>query len=242
VIDLLPETNTFVDVFGGSGVVLFNKKRVPNEVYNDINSGVVSLYRVLRDDAKHKRLVAWLEETVHAYEEWVHCKETWRNVEDDVERAGRWLYMINYSFAGQGRAYGFVVNGKNSHSVHLSSIFPALASVKARLRGVNVENADWRIILEKYDSYETTFYLDPPYPESDMRACYGKNIMEWEEHREMMRVIEHLKGNVVLSGYANPVYDAETFWLDRHETQAFVSTGGKHADRRKATEVVWRKM
>jgi hypothetical protein len=75
-----------------------------------------------------------------------------------------------------------------------------------------------------------------------MRACYGKNIMEWEEHREMMRVIEHLKGNVVLSGYANPVYDAETFWLDRYETKAFVSTGGKHAERRKATEVVWRKM
>ena len=55
-IPLIPNTNTFVDVFGGSGVVLFNKQRVQNEVYNDANSGVVFYYRCLRDPIKHADL------------------------------------------------------------------------------------------------------------------------------------------------------------------------------------------
>lgn len=237
---LIPERNTYVDVFGGSGIVLFNRKRARNEVYNDINSGIVSLYRCLRNDAKHIRLCKWLSDTVHAYEEWVYCKETWKNVEDDVERAGRWIYMMRYSFGKMGGAYGFNITGGNPHSASLSQMVPRLNEIKARLAGVNIENADWRIILQKYDHKDTVFYLDPPYPETNMASCYGKNVVKWEEHREMMRIIEDMEASVVLSGYANPVYDSETFWTDRFETEAQVSIGGKAERQHTATEVVWR--
>ena len=237
---LIPERNTYVDVFGGSGIVLFNRKRAKNEVYNDINSGIVSLYRCLRDDRKQAKLCEWLRNTVHAYEEWVYCRETWKDVNDDVERAGRWIYMMRYSFAKMGGAYGFNITGTNPHSASLSLMIPRLNEIKRRLEGVNIENADWRIILQKYDHPDTVFYLDPPYPETNQRSCYGSNITSWEDHREMMRIIENMQGTVVLSGYANPIYDSETFWTDRFETEAQVSIGGKSERQHKATEVVWR--
>lgn len=47
IVDSFPEHNTFVDVFGGSGVVLLNKPQSKIEVYNDIDSRLVNLFKVL---------------------------------------------------------------------------------------------------------------------------------------------------------------------------------------------------
>lgn len=46
---LLPHTNHFVDVCGGSGVVGLNIKPRPIMTYNDINGDVVNFFRVLRN-------------------------------------------------------------------------------------------------------------------------------------------------------------------------------------------------
>ena len=52
IIPLIPKHKTYVEVFGGSGALLFAKQPSEIEVYNDIHSGVVNLYRVLRDKDK----------------------------------------------------------------------------------------------------------------------------------------------------------------------------------------------
>ena len=237
IVSHIPQSESFVDVFGGSGIVMLNKPATGNDVFNDINSGIVSVYRCLRDPIKRDQLITWIELTIHSYEDWVTCKETWKDVENDVERAGRWLYLTHYSFSKQGRAYGFA-RAKNKFSGSLVSKIAAFGPVHDRFKNVNVENRDWRLMLDRYDSKGTVFYLDPPYPDSDMAACYGKHIMGWDEQKEMLERIQHLKGQVVLSGYENKLYDSYT-WSKRFTKESMVSVCKSEHGRVKAEEVVW---
>ena len=237
VLSAIPDSETFVDVFGGSGTVMLNKPASGNDVFNDINSGIVSLYRCLRDREELEQLITWIENTIHSYEDWVTCKETWIDTKDDVERAGRWLYMTQYSFSSQGRAYGFS-RSKNSFSGKLLKVIPAFGPVHTRFKNVNIENNTWQKMFERYDSPTTVFYLDPPYPDSDMSACYGKNVMEWGEHRQMLEWIQTLKGGVVLSGYENKLYDSYK-WSKRFTKETMVSVCKKEHGRTAAEEVIW---
>ena len=237
IVDLIPKGESFIDVFGGSGIIMLNMPASKNDVFNDINSGVCALYRCIRDPIKLQKLIAWIESTIHSYEDWVTCKETWQNTSDDVERAGRWLYMVQYSFASQGRAYGFSRRA-NAFSGKLLAKVDSFGPVHNRFKNVNVENATWQKMIERYDHKTAVFYMDPPYPDSDMAACYGKNVMEWEAQRELLERLQHMKGTVVLSGYANKLYDSYT-WNKRYTKNSFVSTTKTEHGRTAAEEVLW---
>ena len=49
---LLPQHEAFCELFGGSGALLFSKRPVAVEVYNDLDAGLVGFFRVLRDPAQ----------------------------------------------------------------------------------------------------------------------------------------------------------------------------------------------
>ena len=56
ILPLLPWHETYVEVFGGSGAVLFAKKPSKLEVFNDRFSGTVALYKCIQSDDKLQAL------------------------------------------------------------------------------------------------------------------------------------------------------------------------------------------
>ncbi|GGD28884.1 DNA adenine methylase [Aureimonas glaciei] len=62
IVSAFPAHHTYVEAFGGGASVLLRKPRSAVEVLNDLDSNVVSLYRVLADPALSKELgfQAWL--------------------------------------------------------------------------------------------------------------------------------------------------------------------------------------
>jgi len=52
---LIPKHHTYVEVFGGAANLLLAKDPSPVEVYNDIDSGLVNFFRVLRDKNKFQK-------------------------------------------------------------------------------------------------------------------------------------------------------------------------------------------
>lgn len=201
----LPIRHTWVDVFGGSGVVTINRPKSKLEVYNDRHSGVTDFYRCMRDRALFERLCAWLDCTLHSREEFITNRDTWENILDPVERAGRWFAMVNYSFSSLGRNWGRSTGGAGGLAGKIRNGIKNLPEIHERFKCVQIENADWRRILHDYDSYDTVFYLDPPYVDST-KGIYA-NEMNANDHREMIAAVFKLKGFAAVSGYANPLYD-----------------------------------
>ncbi|MDD4986632.1 MAG: DNA adenine methylase [Dehalococcoidales bacterium] len=208
---LLPKTTHYCEPFGGSAAVLLNREPSPVETYNDIDSDVVNFFRVLRD---HKEeLLYAIGMTPFSREEFVRAIETNGNGAglSDIERArlffirarqvrtglaqtasvGRWANCLKTSRAGMAGAV----------SRWLGSV-EGLEWIASRLLMVQIEHDDALAVIGRYDSDETLFYCDPPYPhESRGDAKAYLYEMADRDHIRLAEVLKSVQGKVAISGY-----------------------------------------
>lgn len=85
-LNFVPPHYIYVEPFGGAAWLLFAKPPSPVEVYNDIDSGLVNFYRVLRDPEKFKEFYRLVSLTPYSREEFYYCMSTWKECENDVEK------------------------------------------------------------------------------------------------------------------------------------------------------------
>lgn len=223
----LPYTRTWVEGFGGTGVVTLNREPSSFEVFNDTHAGVIAVYRCMKNKDKTARLDEWLEYALRSRETFESYRKDWIDAEDDVERAARWLYWVYYGFKGTNGILD--VAGEKAHISVKSKLFPIL---HARLKNVLIENHDWRYILTTYDRPGTTFYLDPPYYNTSQSATYDVNTMRADEHTEMLDMIAKMRSFVAVSSYPNEIYPMRKFW-DKVVSTEVASFSGP------ATEMLW---
>ena len=246
----LPYSDKYVSVFGGSGCDILARRPVKLEVFNDRYAGVTDFYRCLRDPRLFDRLCQWLELTLHSRQEFVECRASWENVEDPVERAGRWYYMTVYSFGSLGRNFGRALSVRGLIGNKIRKHLQRFDAIHQRFRNVQVESQDWSDCLVDYDSDTTVFYCDPPY--IDASSGIYREMMSVNDHRHFLELIARCKGYVAVSGYHNPLYDNQPYWHNWFEWSSFVSIesmafteGNKKADlkdqaqRGHAREVLW---
>ena len=208
---LLPACRTYVEPFGGAGTVLLNRDPSPVEVFNDVDGGVVGFFRVVADAeqfARFHRRVALLPYSRELFNEY---RATWREQADPVERAARWFVVARQSFSGRfGAGWSSVVTASGGGMVATArtwiSGIERLPEIHARLQRVQIEQADWRVILARYDTPETLFYLDPPYVHGTRSSKRYAHDMTDDDHRELVAAMLALQGKVVLSGYAHEIY------------------------------------
>lgn len=216
----LPYTDVYIEPFGGSGAVLLARHSSKLEVFNDRYSGVVAFYRCLANHKKTDALIERLDLTVHAREEFVYAKANWQKVEDDVERAALWYYMVTYSFASLGRNFGRSITSRSPMSQKLANRLKLLPLIHERFRNVQVENLDWFDCMKDYDQPTAVFYCDPPYVDAH-RGTF-KHEMSVDDHRHFLDFVFNCQAFVAVSGYANPLYDNQA-WDNRLEWDSFVS-------------------
>jgi len=206
---LLPVTHQYCEPFGGSAAVLLNRQPSPVETYNDIDGEVVNFFRVLREQ-KHA-LVEAIGLTPFSREEFQQAISGINGALSSLERArkffirarqvrtglaqkassGRWANCLLTSRAGMA---GVV-------SRWLGSV-EDLPWVAQRLLRVQIENAPAIEVIKRYDSKDTLFYCDPPYPHDSRRDsnAYAYEMSD-DEHRELAHVLHKAKGRVALSSY-----------------------------------------
>lgn len=210
----LPYRGAYIEPFGGSAAVLLARNPEKLEVYNDRYGGVVEFYRCLQG-ANCDRLIERLDLTVHSREEWEYCFVNWQEPSEPVERAARWYYMRYYSFGGKGAAFGRNTKPQQPYAGKLRNRLLDFPEIHERLRQVQIENLDWREIIEDYDSKDAVFYMDPPYYEVENAGIYTSD-MKQADHRDLLNTIFSMKGFVALSGYSNALYDDSKYnWDER---------------------------
>ena len=64
-------------------------------------------------------------------------------------------------------------------------------------------------MIARYDTPETLFYVDPPYVHSARgdSSAYGFEMSD-EEHVELAKVLQDIRGRAVVSGYRTDLYDS----------------------------------
>jgi len=216
----LPQTDRYVEAFGGAGSVLLSRRSSKLEVLNDRYSGVTDFYKVLRDPMLYREMVKWLDLTCHSREEFVNCKATWENCRDPVERAARWYYMIRTSFGALGRNFGRATSPKAKFAGAAQVNLKYFPELHKRLFNVTIENQDWEQCLVDYDHKDTVFYLDPPY--LGVNSGTYKYELTDDRHHRLADQIFKLKGFVALSGYPGTMYD-DLDWDETYEWEVATS-------------------
>lgn len=212
---LLPNTRHYCEPFGGSAAVLLNREPSPIETYNDIDGEVVNFFRVLRE--QKDELIEAIGLTPFSREEFELAISECDEEISELERArrffirawqvrtglaqtassGRWAHCLLTSRAGMAGAV----------SRWLGSV-EGLSEIAQRLLRVQIEHAPAEQVVTRYDSSETLFYCDPPYPHESRRdsKAYAYEMTD-AQHRELAHLLHTIKGKAAISGYHSPLMD-----------------------------------
>lgn len=209
IINLMPAHLIFGEVYGGGMSVMLRKPRAAREVYNDLNGDVCNFFRVLRDDTRRfVRLVRW---TPFSRAE---LKRAWQYAGDDPLQRALKTYIIAWQSWGASQrdqsGWRFQVNSRRAAIRDWNNVKP-LWETAERLKGIQIENDDALMMLKRYDTPKTLFYVDPPYLHSTrmkdaLRKGY-KHEMTDDQHVELATVLHSLNGMVMLSGHPSLLYD-----------------------------------
>jgi DNA adenine methylase len=245
IISHFPRHRIYVELFGGAGSVLMRKDRCYAEIYNDKWDTVVNVFQVLRDPELSKKLEEALRLTPFSRTEFNKVGDV--NIEeitDPVEKARKTIFR---SFAGFGSAAtnakyatGFRANSHRSGTTpaHDWKNFPDnITAFTERLKGVVIENKDYRQVIKQHDSENTLVYADPPYLHSTRNMKRGNASYAHEftdaDHVELCKELKTVTGGVIVSGYENDIYNS--LLSDWHKEYREALADGA----RKRTEVLW---
>ncbi len=212
---LIPgDARHFCDVYGGSAAVLLNLEPYTVETYNDLDSELVNFFEALRNQGP--KLVKAIGLTPFSREElvlactpeqglsklerarrfYIRARQTRTGLAQTSSR-GRWAHCVLTSRAGMS----------GSVSRWLGSV-EGLPEIAQRLQRVQIENAPAIEVIQRYDTEQTVFYVDPPYVHSARRdlAAYAHEMTD-KDHETLAEVLNGVRGRVVLSGYRTDLYD-----------------------------------
>lgn len=213
VIEQFPQHTCYVEAFAGGASVLFQKTPSKFEVINDLDSDVVNFFDVLR--WKPQELIRAILLTPFSREE---LRLARMPSEDAVERARRLYVRCWQSFgSGTGKAatgWRYQIGlGDNSRASAIGSFnnVDHLWDVAERLKQVQIEHDDALKVIERFDSAETLFYLDPPYVHDtrydDSKRKGYQHEMSNDDHARFAALLNRLEGMVIVSGYPSSLYD-----------------------------------
>jgi DNA adenine methylase len=239
VLQHFPPHQSYLEPFGGGASILLLKPRTRIETYNDLDSGVVNFFRVLRE--RPEELVRLLQLTPWAREEYELSTES---AGDPLEAARRFFVL---SWMGIGMN---AIDGKRSfrYVAKATGIWKApamlwnldhLYQVADRLIGVQIMHDDAFELIPRFDQPDALIYCDPPYLRSTRKkksASYREEMSE-EDHLRLAGMLNSLSASVVLSGYPSELYADlyEIHGWQRLETQTFANNSRQSA----RTEAIW---
>lgn len=206
-----PYFEKYIEVFGGGGWVLFYKLPGRFEVYNDLNSWLVNLYRCVRD--KPEELMDKLRYVLNSRADFeLACQRLADpNCGTDVQRAAWYYQVIRQSYGSAAESYG-----SNPRDIRAS--FPLIERAHRRLASVVVENQDFQQLITHYDGDDSFFYCDPPYHGTEK---YYKNIGEngfsEADHLRLRDTLKDIRGKFLLSynddDFVRELYDRPGIYL-----------------------------
>ena len=251
---LLPEHKIYVEPFGGMGGVLFHKKPSLVEVYNDADSRIVNLFRVLRCAKDAKNLLAMIKLTPYSRECYIEAHEVLRHAGKEQSIRTAWATYLAISLATQPsmRLNGFRFGGPNFQS-SVARMWKTrntnLEQITERITDWVIENQEATKVMVRYNQPDCLIYCDPPYVHSTRNQIrVVKKVRDYHhemddvEHEIFLMVASGLKAKCLISGYNNELYSRMLKGWSKLEvpvTSGIAAANCRDDDNGARMEVIW---
>lgn len=237
IIDHFPKHTSYVEVFGGGAGILIQKPVSKMETYNDKWDEVVNYFRMLRD--RPAELINKIDLTPWARSEYELSRHERVSIQDDPIEAAR-RFWVGCQMSIQNMPFGnsgMRVVSKRYKGDFICRRPHSLWAIAKRLKMVQIENLDYKILLEKYEQAApfTLFYFDPPYLKST-RSSGKVYAYEWDEseHITAAELLNKSQAYVIVSGYKSELYNK--LYKGWHVVEFESQTNGNKGS---ATECLW---
>ena len=221
-VGFLPEHKNYVEAFCGGAQVLFHKKRSDIEIINDVNSDIIASYRFIKGMTTADW--EWLKKR-----DWIISRALvkklyeWRP-ETTREKFYRFAYLNKATYWGRADAReGVRRHGSSGEGakIHLAERLP---EIQERLKGVLLHSWDWQDAVKEYDSKDTLFYLDPPYPLHWPKEA-GRHGSKFFQEESLLPALRAIRGKFLLSYELEKeklfkefnTYRVKTLWTGMHQ-------------------------
>ena len=225
----------FVEVFGGMFWTFFsmdlkqfsNLKKV---VYNDFNPLNYNLFKCIQNPTELLKAINSIdcqkfgeEVTPSIY------KEQFINFQAEIfnegfivepgnyEVAAKYVYVLTQVFSGSKPETSSFIDLKGKYKSKYLTFRDKLSKpdwIEHFLKITHVENMDFAEVIEKYDSPNTYFYVDPPYWKTE--NYYSNHDFDREDHERLSKSLINMEGKFSLSYYDFPLL-SEWFPKDQYK-------------------------
>ena len=195
IIPLIPPHKCYVETFAGAAWVMFRKPESKVEVINDINSDLVTLYRVIQNHLEE--FVRYFKWSLISRDEFSRLQAVPAETLTDIQRSARFYYLLRNAFGAKivGQCFGIASTSKPR--LNLLRLEEDLSEAHLRLSRATIENLPYEQLIKRYDSKDTFFYCDPPY--WDCENDYGKGLFSKEDFTNLRDLLAKCQGKWLVS-------------------------------------------
>ena len=187
----------YVEPFVGSGVLFFAKKPSWWELLNDKDQHLMCLFRAVRQ--RPSKLFNLIKNTLYNVEELKYANKILSGnikTKDYVLIAWAKFVTCELSLFSNGTNILNLHKGRNKASFFVNKL-KNFELVRNRLRNSHFLSHDALRIIRLFDSKDTFFYLDPPYPDTDQRGYVNGYTVE--DFNNLTNALKEIKGKYLLS-------------------------------------------
>lgn len=237
IIEHMPPHEGYLEPWGGSLAVFFNKAKSRVETVNDLDGNIVRFFRTCREHPDE--LAEALALTPWSREELAYCKEL--DHLDDVEFARRFAVTCWMTFGARqcskSRRHTIGANkgGGPDNSRTWRNLPSIVAQAAERLRDAQIECRPALDLLKSYDGPELLIYADPPYVHSTRTLNGDQYALEMtdKDHEAMLAALNSSHSMILLSGYDCDLYREALKGWRMEQIQSTAEKG------RPRTECLW---
>jgi DNA adenine methylase len=180
IISMFPKNyTTYVEPFLGSGIVFFRKPFVDNyEILNDLDDDIYKVFKLVQSKNVNN----------------IYHRTMSKDYFDSIKHSVNPLHILERlknSFFSQGSSFNL------SHAGQINKT--DFTYYHDRLQNAKLLNIDFEIVMNKYDSPTTFFFLDPPY-ESAKKNDYKNYI----NPMDVYNAVKNIRGYFLLTYNDSP--------------------------------------
>ena len=245
------DMETYVETFGGMFWCFFNMdlSQFPNlkkVVYNDFNPLNYNLFKCIQNPTELLRAINsidcqkfGMEITPSIYkEQFISFQaeifaENFRVEPGNYDVAAKYVYILTQVFSGSKPETSSFIDLKGKYKSKYLTFRDKLLKpdwIEHFLKITHVENMDFAEVIEKYDSPNTYFYVDPPYWKTE--NYYSNHDFDRQDHERLSKSLISMEGKFSLSYYDFPLlsewFPKDTYtWKKKEFAKAAAAKKGK---------------